>query len=363
MRRSTFRIENMTDTSQASWAMVKATPSSVDVHVNRPLTNISIAYMQDATGFVADRVFPNLPVMKQSDRYFRYDRSDFWRNQYEVVAPSAETAGSGYKLDNTPTYFADEWGLHKDVADSIRANADVPLDMDRDATLWLTQQALISREVQWAKNYFIPGLWTGINGVAGTDITGVASAPGANQVLTWDGANSTPVQDVKANSDLIQLRTGMRPKTLVVGRQVWTKLSDHPELVDRIKYGTSSPTNPAIVSKQATAALMELDDLMVAEGIQVTSPENPSFEASMTTAFIAGKNALLAYVAPAPTILVPSAGYTFSWTGRAGTGPQGQRIKTIRLEWKETDRIEGKMAYAQKAVATDCAIFFSGIVP
>jgi hypothetical protein len=30
-------------------------PTAGDVHVNRPLTNISIAYMQDAAGFVADR--------------------------------------------------------------------------------------------------------------------------------------------------------------------------------------------------------------------------------------------------------------------------------------------------------------------
>lgn len=357
-----IRIERMTDTSQASMMMLKAQPSNVDVHVNKPLTMISIAYMQDAKGFVADQVFPNIPVQKQSDRYFRYDRSDFWRNQYRIVAPSDETAGSGWKLDNTPTYFADEWGLHKDVSDSIRANADQPLDFDRDATLWLGQQAMISREVAWVSNYFTTSIWTGINGTAGTDVTGVSSAPSTNQVLQWDNANSTPVQDVKANNDLIQIRTGYRGNKLVVGRQVWTKLSDHPELVDRIKYGTSSPTNPAIVSRAATAALMEIDELLVADGIQVTSPENPSFETSMTATFIAGKAALLAYAAPSPSILQPSAGYTFSWTGRAGSGPMGQRIKTIRMEWKETDRIEGKMAYAQKLVASDCGIYFTSLV-
>ena len=60
-------------------------PTSGDVHVNRPLTNISIAYMQDPKGFVADQIFPNIPVLKQSDRYWRYDRGDFNRNQMRML--------------------------------------------------------------------------------------------------------------------------------------------------------------------------------------------------------------------------------------------------------------------------------------
>ena len=41
-------------------------PSSAQVHVNRPLTNISIAYIQEATNFVATRVAPTISVAKQS---------------------------------------------------------------------------------------------------------------------------------------------------------------------------------------------------------------------------------------------------------------------------------------------------------
>ena len=56
-------------------------PSPGDVHVNTPLTNISIAYMQDATKFISQRVFPNIPVAKQSDRYYVYDRGEFNRDE------------------------------------------------------------------------------------------------------------------------------------------------------------------------------------------------------------------------------------------------------------------------------------------
>ena len=35
-------------------------PSRGDVHVNRPLTNMSVAFMQSAENFVASRVFANI---------------------------------------------------------------------------------------------------------------------------------------------------------------------------------------------------------------------------------------------------------------------------------------------------------------
>ncbi|RVC47585.1 hypothetical protein EN781_00160 [Mesorhizobium sp. M4A.F.Ca.ET.090.04.2.1] len=336
-------------------------PTASAVHVNRPLTNISIAYMQDAAGFVADKVFPNIPVMKQADRYFRYDRSDFWRNQYQKRAPGTESAGSGWKIDSTPTYFANVWGLHKDVDDQIRANADSPLNMDRDATLWLSQQGLISREVTWAASYFTTSVWTGIDGTNG-DITGVASSPSTNQVLQWNDAASNPISDVKAQSDNIHLLNGLRPNKLVLGRQVWTQLSEHPDLIDRIKY-TSGNNNPAIVSRQAAAALFELDEISIMDGIQATSAENPTFETSMTTAFIAGKKALLVYAAPQPSILQPSGGYTFSWTGYLpGQGNMGQVISSFRMQHLKADRVEGEMAYDQKLVAATCGVFFTSII-
>ena len=113
-------------------------PTPGDVHVNRPLTNISIAYIQEATAFIADKVFPTVPVQKQSDRYFKYLKEDWFRSEAKERAPATESAGSGWRIDNTPTYYATVFAVHKDVDDFTRANSDEPIDMDRDATLWVT---------------------------------------------------------------------------------------------------------------------------------------------------------------------------------------------------------------------------------
>lgn len=333
-------------------------PTPSDVHVNGPLGNVSIAYVQNAGGFVADRVFPNVPVQKQSDVYFKYDMADWNRDNYRKRAPSTESAGTGWKI-STDSYYAHVWALHHDIDDDTRANADSPLDMDRDATIFLTQQALLSREIQWTANFFTTGIWTGSS--TGTDLVGSAVNT-TSEDLRWNDANSTPIEDVARESDAIKLASGFRPNVLVIGAQVWTALKNHPDIIDRIKY-TSGNANPAVVSRQAVAALMELDEILVMDSIQVTSKENPDFETSMTTAFIGGKNALLAYRNPTPSLMMPSAGYTFSWVARVGSSPMGVRILSFRRapEFK-ADRVEGEMAYVQKAVATRCGAFWTGIV-
>jgi hypothetical protein len=329
-------------------------PTAGDMHVNRPLTNISIAHFQGDDGFVADQVFPNIPVQRRSDIYVQYDRSDFARDEFRERAPSTESAGGGYKVDKTPTYYCKRWALHKDIDDEFRPDVDDPFNLDRDATIYLSQQAKISREVNWASKYFATGVWS-------QDLTGVAAAPAGNQFLHWSDDTSNPITYIKARSDAIHLKALRRPNTLVMGRQVWTVLSEHPDCVDRIKF-SSTNTTPAIVMRAAVAALFELDRILVMDGIQVTSKENPDFETSMVTAFIGAKNGLLVYAAPQASIMMPSGGYTFSWNGYLGASEQGVRIKKFRMDLITSDRVEAEMAYDQKMVSRDCGEFLTGMV-
>ena len=133
------------------------TPTAGDVHVNTPLTQISIAYLQNQDQFVAASVCPVIPVSKQSDRYYVYNRGDFFRDQMQKRAPGTPAASTGYRLDNTPTYFCDVWAEAKPIPDQLRGNADAVLNMDRDATEFLSQQALIRREKIFAANLFAAG--------------------------------------------------------------------------------------------------------------------------------------------------------------------------------------------------------------
>ncbi len=45
---------------------------------------MSIAYIQQAKDFIASKVFKNIPVMKQSDRYFSYPKGFWFRTQSRI---------------------------------------------------------------------------------------------------------------------------------------------------------------------------------------------------------------------------------------------------------------------------------------
>lgn len=326
------------------------TPTPGDVHVNTPLTNISIAFLQNANNFVATRVFPNIPVTKQSDRYYVYDRGDFNRDEMEERAPGTESAGSGYKLDNTPTYYAPVYAFHKDIPDQVRANADSVLSPDREATAFVTHKALIRREKLFVSKFFTTGVWS-------NDITGVSGAPSAGQAKQWNDSTSTPIANIRDAKRTILQSTGFEPNKLVLGRAVYDKLVDHPEIIDRIKYGQTAGA-PARGTLALLAQLFEIDEVLVMNSIENTAKEGQTNSHS----FIGGKHAMLVYSAPAPGLMTPTAGYTFSWTGYMGAGAEGNRVKSFRMENLGSDRVEIEMSFDMKVVAADLGVFWNGIV-
>lgn len=325
-------------------------PTPGDVHVNTPLTNISVAYMQNAANFIGTRAFPNIPVQKQSDRYYTFDRGDFNRDEMQERAPGTESVGGGYNVDSTPTYYARVYAFHKDVHDQMRANADSALQPDREATQFVSQKAMIKREKVWATSYFQAGVWA-------TDITGVASAPTAGQELHWNDGTSTPIESVRAGKRVVLEQTGYEPNKLVLGKPVYDALLDHPDIIDRLKYGQTAGA-PAMANREKLAQLFEVDEILVSKAIENTAAEG----ATEASSFILGKHALLTYAAPSPGLQTPTGGYTFSWTGYLGASSDGVRIKNFRMENLESDRIEIQMAFDCKLVGADLGYFWNGIV-
>jgi len=338
-------------------------PSRSDVHVNRPLTNISIGYVQDATNFVAGMVFPHVSVGKQSDAYFTYERGDFNRDEMQERTPGTESAGGTYEIGND-TYFAKTRAYHRDIPESIRANADNPINLDREAAVFVTQKGLINREVNWAAAYFTAGApgdtWT-------FDVDGVASGATAaasfdptnasnNDKLHWSDASSTPIEDIRQGKRYVLEETGFEPNVLTLGKPVYDALVDHPDIVGRIDRGQTS--GAAKANLVTLADLFEVDKVLVMKAVQNTGKKGQTVAHS----FIGGKHALLSYAPATPGVMTPSAGYTFNWTGLVGSGNEGMRIKRFYLDAIESDRIEIDMSYDQKKVAADLGYFFGAIV-
>jgi hypothetical protein len=323
-----------------------AQPNLNSVHVDAILTNISVAYLQNQDNFIADKVFPIVPVDKKSDKFFTYTKNDWFRDEAQRRADATESAGGGYNL-GTGSYSADVYAFHKDVGDQLLANADAPLNPLREATEFVTRRMLLRKELQFVSDFFTTGVWA-------DDVTGVAGAPSAGETKQWsDYTSSDPIDDIEAAKSEILANTGMEANTLVLGYEVFRQLKNHPDLVDRIKY-TSSQT----ITTDMLARMFDIDRVLVAKAVKASNNEG----AAEAYSFAYGKGALLAHVAPTPGLLTPSAGYTFSWTGVSGGIGSTIGVSSFRMDSLRAERVEAEMAFDNKVIAADLGYFWNTIV-
>lgn len=316
-------------------------PSKTQVHaVDVPLTNVSTAYLQSDERFIATKVFPVVPVEKQTDKYYTYTKNDWFRDEATKRADASESDGSGYGL-STDSYSCDVFALHKDIGNQSRANADPQIDLDREAALFLTQRMLLRQEIQWVADAFGPGIW------------GTTATP-AN--LWSDFTASDPIEDVETAKETILSTTGQMANTLVLGYQVYRKLKNHPDIIDRIKYTTG--VTGRTVTPELLASMFDVERVFVASSVKATNIEGETAAYSFTH----GKHAALFHVAPAPGLLTPSAGYTFTWRGVSMGLGANIGISRFDVPLRKATRVEAEVAFDNKIVATDLGYFFEAAV-
>ncbi len=312
-------------------------PTAKDAHYDQFLTNISTAYIQAQSRFIATKVFKIVNVDKQSNKYPTYTQNDWFRDEAKVRGDSEESAGGGYTLSND-SYYCDVYGFHKDIGDQLRQNADAVYDLDREATEFVTMKMLLKQEIKWMADYF--------GAVWGTNLTG-----GANFTQFSDFATSAPIDVVTTGCETIEQNTGFNPNTLVMGLQVYNKLKQHPDFVDRVKY-----TSDEAVTTEIMARLFDVERVLIARAVKATNVEG----ATGAYDFVSGKSMLLCYVPPNPGLLTPAAGYTFSWDYAPVGG--AVPISRYRIDTKKTDRIEGEGAFDNKLVATNLGYYWASVV-
>jgi hypothetical protein len=325
-------------------------PTQNQGHIDVLLSNVSVAYQQDQNNFIASRIFPDVSVAKQSDKYAVIPAGDFNRDEMQRRADGAESAGGDFEL-STDSYFANVYAFHKNWGEQTEANMDDQFNFRQNITNYLTMKALLKKEKYFASNFFTTGKWT-------KDLTGVSAAPSTNQFLQWNDAASDPIGDITKAITTQQILTGgFRPNTLVLGRQVLDVLEIHPDVIDRVKYGTQTDVSIATVSH--LRQLFKVDNIFVMEAIENTANKGQT----AVNAFIGGKSALLLYRTTSPGTLVPTAGYTFSWSGLTGQAGMGTRVLSYQIPLTAGGkRLEIEMAWDMKMIAPDFGTFFATAV-
>jgi len=292
-----------------------------NVHVNRPLTNVSVRY--NWSEGIADQVFPEVPVAKESDLYFIYDSSNL-RLEETIRANRAESNVVGQDY-STSSYTLEEHALKTIISDRDRMNADAPLNLDMDTTEDLTERIMIRREVDTAVVCFTTTTWSN-NATIGS-----ASA--------WDTGTANPVVDVLTATTAILQNGYVRANRGVMGVEVFNKLKVNTITVDRIKY-----TRTGLITEDLIAPLFDLDRVLIGRSARNLNDEG----IAASTGFIWGKDMLVYYVPGRASLRSPAAGYMLTIGGRFKT-------KKWREEKLGGDFVEVSSMFLPRAVATSAA--------
>ena len=130
-------------------------PTYGQYHTDVPLTNISVAYTPGE--YIANNVFPAVPVQRQSDKFFTYDKGDWLRNDVGVRAPGGlAPIVSGYGL-TTAVYTATERAVGLRIPNEQVDNSDNPLRPLEDGTRFITEKIFLNMEIDVANIAFGTG--------------------------------------------------------------------------------------------------------------------------------------------------------------------------------------------------------------
>jgi hypothetical protein len=310
-------------------------PGTGDVHVDKLLTNLSVAYTNE--DYIADKIFPTVMVDKQSDLIATYDKGDWLRDVMQPYIPGTKGARSGWKVSQD-TYFCQSWKLGKEIPFDVIANQDKPFDMFNDATMWLRQQAQLRWELEFATDFFKAAAgWQ--DQAVGTDF------------IAWDNiASSNPIKDLRLKGDLVRQKTGRKTNTWVYSKKVWDVLVDHPLIVDRLKHTSKESLTPEMLAR-----LVGYDTTLIGDAIYATSAEGDTD----VVAEIWGNHALGLHVPKKASLLAPSAGYTFIWKPITKTPFFIRRLKIDELE---IHVVEIKSNFDMKQIDGDAGVMLDDCI-
>lgn len=298
---------------------------SNQLHRNRPLENISLAYTPE--GFIGDLLSPKYMVEHESDTYYVYSK-DTMSLPETIRADGAESNRANFNL-STASYQLTEHALHEDITDRQRDNADKAIKLDVDVTEFLTSRILTRRELDLQNIVQTTTSWGNSTSLTST--------------LAWSANTTTsnPITLIDSVSSVILLNAAKMPNVIAMNDQAFMAAKEHTSIVDRVKYTSMQSVGPDLLAR-----LFNVDKVLVAKVTYNTGDEG----VGDTISRIWSDTVFVGYIDPTPGLKRISALATF-WKKNTG---MPWTVKKWREEKLSADRVEVGSMFQNRAISSDC---------
>lgn len=297
------------------------------------LSEVAQGYKNSA--MVGLNLFPSVPVAQRGGKIISFSKEDF--ALYNTVrAPGANTKRVQFG------YTSGSYALEQHALEAV-----APWEHQQEASR-VAQINLAAMAVRKTQNIIALRLEK-----AQADLATTAASYGASNKVTLAGVNqwsdytgtSAPSKDIETAREAIRAQIGKRGNTVVMGAAVWSKVKQHPAIIDRIKY-----TGRDSVTTEMLAALWDVDRVLVGDAVYT--------DASGTMTDVWGKFVVVAYteVGTVADLGEPGYGYTYRLDG-APYVEQGYQDRNAKSDiYPVTDEVSPVLTAAVSGYLISAAV-------
>ena len=259
-----------------------------DVHIQAALRNLSVSYRNNT--LIWDSIAPIVPVTKRSDKFFVFDEAEAFTVDDDRVSPNAAPRNILQRFSES-NYSVTDRALSAYVPVEAIRNADDILRPLGRAVEGIRSRLLLAHEKRVADVMFS----------AATYQTGYKVTLSSGD--QWSHEDSNPINDILLAMDVpLQM-----PNTLVLGRDTWRILRQHPQVIASVNPIGGNAGSGGVVSLEALQAVL---GIRIVVGMARYNSANPGQANSVGN--IWGKHAALIYTEPNPSNDTPTFAVTFS---------------------------------------------------
>lgn len=313
---------------------------------NPVMTAISIGYRNDAQTMIADDVLPRIPVMAEEYKWTEYPLAEMFTVPNTLVG----RRGRVERVEFTGTERSGrtrDYGLEDGIpisdieaAARMRAANLGNFDPENRAAEGLTNLIVLDREVRAASVVQNP----------------LNYAPARRLVLSGSDRLSDPTSDIIGIFKAAFAATLIyRPNLASMGRDVWTGISSHPQLVNAIR---GNVTSKGIIRPAEFVELFSgegLKKLVIGESFVNTARRGQAEQLNR----VWGKSIQLTYVDP--NVRPEQGGVTWGFTATYGTRVAGSwEDRNVGLDGGKIIRVGEKVE--EQVVAKDVGFIIQNAV-
>lgn len=311
--------------------ILKSLPGERNTYVDPELSALGLALMNDPASFAALKAAPLVNVDTETGKYPIF--SDFLRTEAKPRGYGETVAERGYEITRG-SYDCQLFAVGHPVYNRSNASAWDKAEM---ATRLVTQDLLLKLESAFAATAFVAASWS-------TSYNGKANLPVST--TGWDQAASTPIKDIDTAARAIQIRTGRRPNTIVMGRPLFDILKEHSTVRDRFQYVIAGTITVGMLEGALGMTVVVCDSVIDSSNEGQTANND----------FVVGNNAVLMHVSSTPDMDSPSAMYAISADLR-GTG-QALNVRAVEDPQRDLVMFEAEAAVDFKVTSADLGAIF-----